>query len=182
MKNFKLIQKLSLLTFTFLALTTTSCSKDGADGVPGKDGTNGSDASIANTGFDVSTYASQVIPAGAATKIIFENEYTDHLNTFNTSTYEWKTPTSGFYHIDLSVGFFTNLPTNSNVILYLYKNGSIFKRNSQYVSGQASINISTNTNFTANDFITAYLIQNSGATATLSNGPNTCSFSGYKVY
>ena len=135
-----------------------------------------------NTGFDVTTYANQVIPNSSAKQIIFDSENTDNSNAFNPTTSEWLVPSSGFYHVDLSIGFFTLLPANSKVTLMLYKNGSVFKSHPQSITGQSDMSFSCSMTLIAGDIITAYIIQSSGSNATLNNGFNYTYMSGFKVY
>lgn len=164
----------------FIILVATSCSKDGADGAPGKDGINGTVASIANSGFETTSYAVQVIPNATNTKVNFENEIHDPSNSFFPLTSTFVIPTTGFYHFDVSVAYFTSMPTNF-VVMNLWKNGEIYKTSSQTASGQLRMNIAVNAVFQANDVLAVYTIQNTGASATLSTGTNV-SFSGYRVY
>lgn len=178
MKNLRTIKNV----FAFLLILTLSgsCSKDGADGAPGKDGINGTDASITNTGFETTSFAVQVIPNTTNTKVNFENEIYDPSNSFFPLTSAFVIPTTGFYHFDVSVAYFTSMPTNF-VVMNLLKNGEIYKTSSQTASGQVRMNIAVNAVFQANDVLAVYTIQNTGASATLSTGTNV-SFSGYRVY
>jgi hypothetical protein len=172
MKNSKTIWFLAII------LIAASCSKDGVDGAPGKDGSNLSN----NTGFDVTNNAGQVVNTSTITPVTFNTKITDDANAFNTSTSEWKIPSTGFYNINAKVSFLNNFPVNTTGVIYIYKNGVLFKEIGQTVNVSPGLSISTNTNLIQNDVIKVYVLHNSLTSNALKLGVANCSFSGYRVY
>ena len=135
-----------------------------------------------NTGIEVSTFASQVVNSGVTSKVIFDLKYTDPAIAFSIANSEWTIPSAGFYHIGASVKFFTMLPANTEVVLYLRVNGITIKNQNAKITGQSTIDISADIALAANDIVTVYIIQNSGAVATITNGRENVWLSGFKVY
>jgi hypothetical protein len=162
----------------FIALLSLSCSKDGAEGAPGKDGVNLSN----NTGFDVTNTTSQTIVTSGITPVTFDNEITDDANAFNTSTSEYKVPTTGFYNIMSKVSFLNNVPVNTTGVIYIYKNGVVFKSIAQPINVDPGLSISANASLNQNDVIKIYVLHNALTSNALKIGMNNCSFSGYRIY
>lgn len=135
-----------------------------------------------NSGLEASTFASQSIPNSTTTKVIFDFEYTDDAFAFNTTTSEFTVPSSGYYHLNSAISFFTSLPSNTVVILSLYKNGVVLKRKRSTITNQSTIDISADIKLAANDIITVYISQGSGTGAIVDNGREVTYFSAYKVY
>ena len=169
---------LKILTVLVITLSSISCSKDGAEGASGKDGVNLAN----NTGFDVTNTTGQTITTSTITPVTFENEITDDANAFNTSTSEWRIPSTGFYNIIAKVSFLNNFPVNTTGVIYIYKNGVLFKSIGQPINVVAGLSISTNTKLNQNDVIKIYILHNSLTSNTLKTGSDNCSFSGYRVY
>ncbi len=139
-------------------------------------------ASNINTGIEVSTFASQVIISGVTTKVIFDSEFTNPTIAFSIANSEWTVPSAGFYHIGVSLKFFTMLPANTDVALYLRVNGIDIKNKNAKITGQSTFEISADIALATNDIVTVYVIQNSGAAATITNGRENVWLSGFKVY
>jgi Head domain of trimeric autotransporter adhesin len=135
-----------------------------------------------NSGLEASTFASQSIPNNVLTKVIFDSEFTDDAVAFNTVTSELTIPSTGFYHLNSAISFSTVLPANTFVVLYLYNNGSLIKIKRSTNTGQPTIDISADIKLTANDIITVYVSQASGAPAIVENGREGTYFSAFKVY
>lgn len=135
-----------------------------------------------NTGIEVSTFAGQPVAHGTQTKVIFDFKLSDPGLAFNTNASEWVIPSAGFYHISTAVTFFTLLPANTQVLLFLKVNGVIIKRNSATLTGQSTVDISAEIQLAVNDVVTVHIIQNSGAAATINNARENTYLSGYKVY
>jgi Head domain of trimeric autotransporter adhesin len=136
----------------------------------------------ANTGIEVSTFASQIVSSGVISKVIFDTKYTDPSIAFNTINSEWTVPSSGFYHINAALSFFTMLPANTDVNMYLKVNGSDIKQKSAKITGQSTIDLSGDIALAVNDKVAVHILQNSGAAATLINGRTFIYLSGFKVY
>ncbi|SFA69889.1 hypothetical protein SAMN05660845_0095 [Flavobacterium swingsii] len=183
MKNLQKTSKRLFLGIIILSLAiTSSCSPE--DGKDGKDGINGTNASIANTGFHVippETF-DQSIPNITYTKVQFGVETTDDMNAFNTATSELTIPQNGFYHLSVTLKFFTALPDNSPVVVQLRKNGWQFKSFSQRLGAVPSININGDFSLNAGDVITVFIFQNTGAAQSLDRVANNTYFTGYRVY
>lgn len=139
-------------------------------------------AGNSNTGIEVSTLASQVVNSGVTSKVIFDLKYTDPAIAFSIANSEWTIPSAGFYHIGASLKFFTMLPANTEVVLYLRVNGIVIKNNNAKITGQSTIDLSADITLAANDIVTVYIYQNSGAVATITNGRENVWLSGFKVY
>jgi hypothetical protein len=135
-----------------------------------------------NTGIEVSTFASQVINSGVTSKVVFDSKYTDPAIAFSITNSEWTVPSAGFYHIGASLKFFTVLPANTDVTLYLRVNGIVIKNKDAKITGQSTIDISADIALGTNDIVTVYVIQFSGAAATITNGRENVWLSGFKVY
>ena len=139
-------------------------------------------ASNSNTGIEVSTFASQVVNSGVTSKVTFDTKYTDPAIAFSIANSEWLVPSAGFYHISASLRFFTVLPANTDAILYLRVNGTAIKNKTAKITGQSTIDISADISLAGNDIVTVYILQNSGAAATITNGRENVWLSGFKVY
>ena len=139
-------------------------------------------ASNANTGLEASTFAGQVISSGVFTKVIFNFKYTDPASAFSTVNSEWTIPATGFYHISAALFFFTLLPPGTDVVLSLRVNGSEIKQKKAKIADQSTIDLSADIALAANDLVTVYVLQLSGAAATLTNGRSGIYLSGFKVY
>jgi hypothetical protein len=139
-------------------------------------------ATNANTGIEVSTFANQSVNTGILSKVVFDNEITDHAAAFNTANSEWVTPSAGFYHINAAIRFFTSPPTNSPVVIYVMVNGISIKQKKDFFIGQSTIDISADMALLTNDIVTIHVLQNSGAPATILNGRENTYLSGFKVY
>jgi hypothetical protein len=135
-----------------------------------------------NSGLEVTTSASQIIPASMFTKVIFDTEFTDDAAAFNTVTSELTIPSTGFYHLNSALAFSTFLPANTLVNLLIFRNGITIKYKSSRITGLSTIDLSADIKLTANDIITVYVIQTSGAPATINNGRDFTYLSGFKVY
>lgn len=172
------MKNLIKITILVITLVSISCSKDRAEGASGKDGVNLSN----NTGFDVTNTTSQTIVTSGITPVTFDNEITDDANAFNTSTSEYKVPTTGFYNIIAKVNFLNNVPINTTGVIYIYKNGVVFKSIGQTINVEPGLSITTNTKLNQNDVIKIYVLHNSLTSNALKIGMNNCSFSGYRIY
>lgn len=142
-------------------------------------------SSNANTGVHLGKTTFQTIPNGIDTKIIYNEEYTDDANTFNSTTGEWVIPSTGFYHIHAACMFTILLSVGTKVDFKIYKNGSIFKTMRYTIgsmSGFTSYDISADLKLNANDSITVYIFQNSGASVDTINNSQYVYVSGFKVY
>jgi hypothetical protein len=135
-----------------------------------------------NSGLEASTFASQSIPNNVLTKVIFDSEFNDDAVAFNTVTSELTIPSTGFYHLNSAISFSTVLPANTFVVLYLFNNGSLIKIKRSTNTGQPTIDISADIKLTANDIITVYVSQASGAPVIIENGREGTYFSAFKVY
>ena len=149
-KNFSKV--LLVAISIFLMSIILSCSKDGETSSSGKDGVNGLN-SINNSGFDVGMSANKPIATTTITPIKFDLIKTDDSNSYNVSAYEFKIPTSRFYHIHAQTGFFSTVAANTFGNLYIFKNGVAFKVKTQQISSNAVIDLSINATFLANDVL-----------------------------
>lgn len=175
-KVIKNISKVILVVITTLIFSIiTSCSKDGETG---KDGVNYSN----NTGFDVTNETAQTINTSTITPITFNTEITDDANAYNTTTSEYVIPSTGFYNINLKVSFQNTFPANITGVLYLYKNGVLFKRHSQQMGTSKGLSLTINSDFEINDVIKAFVLHTHLSVATLETESSNCSFSGYRIY
>lgn len=136
----------------------------------------------ANTGIEISTFANQSTATGVITKVILDSKYSDPSAAFSTATSEWTIPSSGFYHINAALSFFTSLPANSQVIIYIRVNGVSVKQKYAITTSQSTIDIAADMPLVVNDIVTIYILQNSGAPATISTGRNNTYLGGFKVY
>lgn len=142
-------------------------------------------SSNANTGVHLGKTTLQAIPNGVDTKIIYNTEYTDDANTFNSTTGEWVIPSTGFYHIQAACMLTSLLTVGTNVDFKIYKNGSVFKTMRYTIGsmgGFTSYDISADLKLNANDVISIYIFQNSGASVNTFNSPQHVYISGFKVY
>ncbi len=139
-------------------------------------------ATNVNTGVEVSTFANQSINSAIPTKVIFDNTLTNPLLAFNTIISEWTIPSSGFYHFSSSITFFTPLPANTDVFLYLKVDGVTIKQKNAKITSQSTIDISADIALVANNKVTVYVLQNSGAATTINNGRDYTYLSGFRVY
>lgn len=132
--------------------------------------------SIANPyKFHVYRAAAQNTTSGVFAKVSFDTESFDTNNNFATGTYT--VPVSGFYHFTSVV----KISIAGVAILALYKNGSEFKRGTEYeyTAARAGLTISLFHEFAANDTIEIYVFDNSGS--AIAEGSATCWFAGYLV-
>jgi hypothetical protein len=138
-------------------------------------------SSNANTGIHITKGTAQNIPSGVDTKIDFAIENTDDANAFNTTTDEWTIPSTGFYHIYATMRF-SPFPLNQFVEIVIYVNGTATKFNNHYISNDANFDVSADLKLNANDKVSIYVYQSTGAVQSLISAPITNYFTGYKIY
>ena len=138
-----------------------------------------------NTGLQTRRISTQVIASSTDTKILYNFEQTDDANAHNTTTGDWTIPSTGFYHIYATAMFTTVIPAGTYVKMMIYKNGTIFKSQVRvigYASSIENFEITSDLKLNANDTISIYINQGSGASATIGGQPDAVHFSGFRVY
>jgi hypothetical protein len=135
----------------------------------------------ANTGIHITKGTAQSIPSGVDVKIDFAVENTDDANAFDTTTDEWTIPSAGFYHIYATMHF-SPFPVNQFVELVIVLNGVPIKFNKHFLSNDANFDISADLKLNANDKISIYVFQSTGAVQSLASTATTNYFTGYKIY
>jgi hypothetical protein len=113
------------------------------------------------------------------TKVLFQVEEFDTNNSFSSSTF---TPTvAGYYQLNGHVAW--SAATNSRNVIYLYKNGGVYKDGSDF-SAADNYSLQISTMVYANgttDYFEIYVIQVSGGTLTLASGQKNSWFNGSLV-
>lgn len=146
-------------------------------------------ATLSSTGIQVnvgaptfSAYANatQNIPIGTWTKVLFQTEEWDTNNNFASSTF---TPTvAGYYQINATVAFSAN--SSSGEAIALYKNGTINKIGTYALNGNVGNRISSNFLIYCNgstDYIDIYVVNNTAANplATQASGATDTYIQGF---
>jgi hypothetical protein len=116
--------------------------------------------------FSAYANASQTINNVSATKIQFNTKEFDTNNNFdNVTNYRFTPTVAGYYQVTSQVNYVAGLI--SNAIIWIYKNGSAFKRGNRSYSGGttfAGINISSLVYMNGStDYIEIYTYQDSGS-------------------
>jgi hypothetical protein len=114
--------------------------------------------------FSAYNNASQTINTTTATKVQFNTEEFDTNNNFDSTTNYRFTPTvAGYYQVTSQVNYSAGLI--SNAIIWIYKNGSVFKRgNRSYSSALTFVGINVSSLLYMNgstDYIEIYTYQDS---------------------
>ena len=122
-----------------------------------------------------SAYASSTtnLSNGTNTKIQFQTEEFDTNNNFDSTTNYRFTPTvAGYYQVNATVNIVGS--TGNNYIVYIYKNGTSFKR-----GNQSGVNVANNNGVVASaiiymngstDYLEVYGYQASGGSTTIQTG------------
>lgn len=142
---------------------------------------------LAPTGpaFSVRNNASQTLNNNTYYKVAFQVEEFDTNSNFdNTTNYRFTPTVAGYYQINAQVKIENNSAAGT-MLCTIYKNGSDYKES------QATIRSGSNTSATnaslvyfngSTDYIEVYVLQNTGATATLiTNGTLATWFNGTLV-
>ncbi|HMO34397.1 MAG TPA: hypothetical protein PKE63_00840 [Lacibacter sp.] len=123
---------------------------------------------VALTG--VGTFASQVIPDNSITLVQLNTITHGDAGAFNTSTSEYTVPASGVYLITANVAFFTSLPDNTPVVVFIYRDGLPFRNSQTRITGQSAISYSIQVQLSQNSVLDLRVFQASGSNAQLLNG------------
>jgi hypothetical protein len=127
----------------------------------------------------------QSIPNNAVTKVGFNVELFDQMNTYNTTTYRWTPLIPGNGQISANILFSDALPVGSPIKIAVYKNGAVYKQTAD-VSGANvagnSIGISCAVQIeSATDYFEIFAFQNSGGARNI-DGTAIDSWATYKRY
>lgn len=127
----------------------------------------------------------QSIPNSSATKVNFNVELFDQMNTYDTTTYRWTPLIPGNGQISANILFADALPANSPFKIAVYKNGVVYKQTAD-VSGANvagnSIGISCAVQIeSSTDYFEIFVFQNSGVTRSI-DGTAIDSWATYKRY
>lgn len=120
----------------------------------------------------------QSIANSSATQIQYDTETKDETNNYDTSNYQYVTPTAGSYEVDVWLVFdttdsFNDLSQGEKMYVEVRKNGSTYsigkvrKSNSSFAE---SAHVSTSVDCAQGDTLTFFALQNSGASQTLRSG------------
>ena len=142
----------------------------------------------ANTpAFNVWKNTNQSITTNTDTKVTFSDEEFDTNNNFASSTF---TPTvAGYYQINASANFSNTAVSSERVTVYIYKNGSQYKRaswngtSSTTPLNDATLCVSTTVYMNGStDYLEVYGRETAGGTPEVTGGSNKQThFSGFKL-
>jgi hypothetical protein len=112
----------------------------------------------------------QSIPS-ASTKVIFDTEEFDTASCFNTSNYRFTPNVSGYYQINAQISY--DPLTANEVVIFLFKNGSEFKRGQRSQASGQALYLLVSTIVYANgttDYFEIYTYQSTGSNKVLEAG------------
>ena len=81
--------------------------------------------------FNASMSTTQTITTSTFTKVNFNTEEWDTNSNYNTSTYRFTPTVAGYYQVN---ALFNIGASNTSGIIYLYKNGSVYKNGMSFAS------------------------------------------------
>ena len=148
------------------------------------------DSTFASAGFTAKNFFSAYdpsnnVPNDTDTKIIYETEAFDTASAYDTSNGRFTVPSGedGKYYLYAKVRHYNDTSMDREVI-YLYKNGSTFKRfENRGNNVHNSVQISTVTELAAGDYIEVYYYQNSGSSNNIAifSAATDQEFLGYRI-
>ena len=127
--------------------------------------------------------ATQTISTASGTKLNFNTESYDTGSNYDTSNYRFLPTTAGKYLITASVRL-SGAVTITNVQLYIYKNGSMYNRNTQGFNGDSSPMITNTDTIEMNgssDYIEMYFYHNQGSNLDISGSVSNTYFNGFRI-
>ena len=143
---------------------------------------------FATTGFSTYIDTTQTCTSNAETTLTFNTERYDLGSAFNTGTYEYTPPSTGYYLFNISVSFRGGANSNlGRCNLMLKKNGGPFKDWEKDFSASYVLNANTTVSTLVNvDSLVPFkivvnIVDQSGSPSVLGTSNNSY-FEGYRVY
>lgn len=138
------------------------------------------DARYSGPKFSAKNNANQTVTTSTETKMVFDVEEFDTAGAYDTSLSRFTPQKAGYYHLMVSFRFTVNY--NSTVV-YIYKNGSVFKRikqanNAGLSNFNASILVYANG---TTDYFEAYIWHNKGSDVLVEASDIDTYFSGFYI-
>jgi hypothetical protein len=135
-----------------------------------------------NPTFGVYRSANQTISTGVFTKIAFDVELFDTANCFDTSTYRFTPTVAGYYQINAMARI--RGTASDNKILSIYKNGSDYSNQDNYIIAIEYFCMSVSQIIYMNgttDYLEVYAYTNGSNTTVTGNAVKQTAFSGSLV-
>lgn len=151
-----------------------NCAKNGSNGAPGAAGPMG--LSVSSVSADYVNGTAQFIANNVLTTVNFDTQVFDSNNAVTTgASWAFTAPTTGLYNFNVSVRFGSGLCGGGGTSdqLTLLANGGTVVADLDLTPGSSfafTLHGSTNIRLTANEFVSAQIIQNSGGTCEINTG------------
>jgi hypothetical protein len=142
-----------------------------------------SEALKCTVGFHATVSGVQSIPNNTITTIEFDTEVFDIGSDYNTGTYTFTCPVTGYYHFTAGAGI-VDVSDGNGVQVYIFKNGATFAAQVCYSAAgvnNPNPNVSIFTLCTSGDEISVSISHDDGSASNLTTSTATTYFCGYLV-